>query len=918
MALAPGTQLGHFQITAALGAGGMGEVYRAVDTKLKRDVAVKVVPDFFLNDAQRIARFEREAQLLAALNHANIAAIYGLEESDGVRALVMELVEGPTLAERMALSSPGDNNGTPIPLEEAMTIAKQIAEALEYAHERGIIHRDLKPANVKVKADGAVKVLDFGLAKALADDPVSSDISTSPTLSAAATRAGFILGTAAYMAPEQARGKSVDRRADIWSFGVVFYEMLTGQQLFPGETASDSLAAVIARQPDWNALPKNSPPRIRQLLQRCLEKDPRRRLQAIGEARFAIEEAIANPDAQETPSSGKPAIAPPLWRRALSWLAAGVFALVALIAFWHPWIKPNSSDAVRLSTEFGAEGSLPTSFGPSAVLSPDGTRIALVLRDASQKTRIYLRTLDQLSATPLPGADNARDPFFSPDGQWIAFFADGKLKKVSAQGGAAVSLCDVPDDRGGAWGEDGTIIFTPSPRAGFSRVSSGGGTPGPFSILDKQAGEVTHRWPQFLPGGKAVLFTSSSHGMNYEDADAIVQVLGTGQKKRVLHGGFHARLLPGGYLAYIHDNTLFAVPFDLKRLETSGQPMPVLEAVMNNNGTAGAQFSFSQTGSFVYVPGRGVANLFSIYWLTSDGKMQPLREATASYSSPSFSPEGKFIALPISTGRKTAIWVYSWARDTLTRLTFADDAHDFPAWTPDGKRITYAVITDGGVFNISWKRADGAGDGQRLIEGKSSLVQPTWSPDGRTLAFVEINSDTGGDIMTLSVDGDEKTGWKPGAPKPFVNTPFGEFFPAFSPDGRWLAYTSDESGHNEVYVRPFPGPGGKWQISTGGGAFPQWSRNGRELFYRTLDNKIVVATYSVAGDSFRAEKPRTWSDVQILDLGAFTRNFVLHPDGKRIAIFKAPGAEAQSRITKVTFIFNFFEEIRRKFTSSQR
>jgi serine/threonine protein kinase/Tol biopolymer transport system component len=913
MPLAPGSKFGHFQITAVLGAGGMGEVYRGVDTRLKRDVALKVLPDFFLNDAQRMARFEREAQLVAALNHPNIAAIYGLEESDGVRALVMELVEGRTLAERVALSSTGDNKGTPIPLEETLAITKQIAEALEYSHERGIIHRDLKPANVKVKADGEVKVLDFGLAKALADDPSSGDISTSPTLSVAATRAGLILGTAAYMAPEQARGKSVDRRADIWSFGVVFYEMLTGQQLFSGETVSDSLAAVITKQPDWSALPKCTPAPIRQLLQRCLEKDPRRRLQAIGEARYAIEEAIANPATQETPSSAAAAVMVPFWRSAVPWATAAFFALLALAALWHPWVKPNSARFIRLSTELGADGSLPTGFGPSEVLSPDGTRIAFVLPDMSQRARIYLRSLDQLSAAPLGGTEDARNPFFSPDGQWIAFFSNGKLKKVAVQGGAAVTLCDVQDDRGGAWGEDGTIVFAPSPRAGLSRVSSGGGTPRQFSILDKQAGEVTHRWPQFLPGGKAVLFTSSSHGQNYEDAGAIVQVLATGQKKKILQGGFYARYVASGHLVYMHDDTLFAVPFDLKRLETSGQPLPILEQVMNNNGTAGAQFSFSQAGLFVYVPGRGVANRFSIYWLTRDGKTQPLRETPASYSSPSFSPDGKFLASSISTGRRTHIWVYFWERDTLTRLTFTDDSNDFPAWTPDGKRIAYAVTTDSGLFNISWKRADGAGEAQRLIEGKSSLLQPSWSPDGRTLAFVELNSDTSGDIMTLTVEGDEKTGWKPGAPRPFLNTPFGEYSPAFSPDGRWLAYMSNESGTYEVYVRPFPGPGGKWQVSTGGGVFPQWSRTSRELFYRTFENKIMVASYFVAGDSFRAEKPTFWSNVQLLDLGAFTRNFVLHPDGKRIAILRSPGAETQSRITKVTFIFNFFGEIRSKF-----
>jgi serine/threonine-protein kinase len=919
MPLVSGTKLGQYEALELLGAGGMGEVYRARDTKLKREVALKVLPQLFEGDAQRMARFEREAQLLAALNHTNIAAIYGLEESNAGPALVMELVEGQTLAERIARSSASDGPATAISVEEALAISKQIADALEYAHERGIIHRDLKPANVKVKPDGAVKVLDFGLAKVLADDPTSSDVSTSPTLSVAATRAGFILGTAAYMAPEQARGKSVDRRADIWSFGVILYEILTGRQLFSGETVSDSLASVITKQPDWNALPKNTPARIRQLLQRCLEKEPRRRLQAIGEARFAIEEAIAVPDAAETPAATSKAAPVPLWRRAVPWTTTAFFALLALAAFWRPWSTPSPPNVIRLSAAFGADGNLPVALGPSAILSPDGTRIALLLLDSGGRAHIYLRSLDQSEATALVSTEGARNPFFSPDSQWIAFFADGKLKKIPVQGGTAVTLCDVADDRGGTWGEDGTIVFASSVRTGLSRVSSGGGTPQPFSTLDKQAREVSHRWPQFLPGGKVVLFTSSTHGINYEDSSTIAQVLSTGQRKKVWQGGFHARYLPGGYLAFVHEDTLFAVPLDLKRLEVSGQPVPVLEQVMNNANSGGAQFSFSKTGSFTYVPGHGLSNLTSLSWLTSDGKMQPLREAPGGYNSPSFSPDGKSLALAITAGKSANIWIYSWERDTLTRLTFANELNNMPAWTPDGKRIAYYASTESGGHNISWKRSDGAGEAQRLVEGKNSVIQPSWSPDGRTLAYVEVNPDTSGDIMTLPMEGDEKTGWKPGAPRPFLNTPFGEFLPTFSPDGHWLAYMSNESGTNEVYVRPFPGPGGKWQISTGGGYVPQWSGNGRELFYRTLENKIMVTSYSATGDSFHAEKPRLWSDAQIFDpgLGNYTKNFALHPDGKRVVVFNSPNAVAQSRITKATFIFNFPDEIRRKLATSQ-
>jgi Tol biopolymer transport system component len=907
MMLSAGSKLGSYEITGAIGAGGMGEVYQAHDTKLGRDVAIKVLPEAFAHDSERLSRFQREAKMLASLNHANIATIHGLEQSNGTSYLVMELVSGETLAERVKREGA-------VPVEEALTICKQIAEALEAAHEKGIIHRDLKPANVKVTPEGKVKVLDFGLAKAFADDTASSNPSESPTLSAAATMHGVILGTAAYMSPEQARGKVVDKRTDIWAFGCVLYELLTGKQAFQGEDITDILAAVVRAEPDWQALPAATPMQVRDLLRRCLQKDKTLRLRDAGDARIEIQEALT------APATAEPVAAQRKSRERLPWVAAAALALTT-IAFAIGYVlrapkQPQTLQEVRLSAEIGADASLYAAVGPSALLSPDGARLAFVASGADQKRRVHVRSLDQLQATALSGTENARDPFFSPDGQWIGFFADGKLKKISVQGGAAVTLCDAADDRGGSWGEDGTIVFTKDFASALSKVSSAGGAPQPLTTLDKQAGENTQRWSQILPGGKAVLFTSNTTGgtgASLEDSDIVVYSMASGQRKTLQRGGFYARYLPSGHVVYMHEGTLFAVPFDLKRLEVTGQPAPVLDGVVATSLYAGAQFSFSETGNLVYVAGGGGGLNVSIYWMDHEGKFTPLRETPGVYYNPAFSPDGKRLAVQTSDGKRSDIWVYEWERDTLTRLTFAGEANGFPFWTPDGQRIVYSSQEKGGVFNLWWIRSDGAGDAQRLAESKSPQYAGSWRPDGKVLAFYQTNPGTGNDIMTLPIEGNEKSGWKPGEPKPFVNSAFNELAPAFSPDGRWLAYQSNESGSHEAYVRPFPGPGGKWQISTGGGLLPKWSRNGKELFYRTADSKIMVVTYTASGDSFHADKPQLWSPSQFTDRGLGFYNFDPHPDGKRFAVLKAPGTEEAPAVNKVSFIFNFFDELRRKF-----
>jgi Tol biopolymer transport system component len=904
MTLASGIRLGSYEVVAQIGAGGMGEVYQARDTKLGRDVAIKILPEAFAHDPERLSRFQREAKMLAALNHPNIATIYGLEQANGTHYLVMELVPGETLRERIAREGA-------VPVEEALIIARQIAEALEAAHEKGIIHRDLKPANVKVTPEGKVKVLDFGLAKAFVGDEVGSDPSNSPTLSQAATLQGVILGTAAYMSPEQARGKTVTKATDIWAFGCVLYEMLTGKQVFEGEDITEILAAVVKSEPDWNRLPEATPPAIRTLLRRCLRKDRRQRLQDATSVRIEIEDAVAAPT-----GLGATIAAPATrgWREQVAWLAVtGALALLA-VAFATGFVlrAPKPRQPMRLTAEIGADATLYAGLGPAAIFSPDGTRLAFVALGADQKRRIYVRPLDQLQATLLSGTEDAGYPFFSPDGQWIGFFADGKLKKISAQGGAAITLCDAPNGRGGSWGEDGTIVFTPDIQGGLSKVSSAGGTPQSLTTLDKQAGEVTHHWPQVLPGGKAVLFTSNTNGTDYNDAEIVVYSMASGQRRTVVHGGFYGRYLPSGHVIYVHEGTLFAVPFDLKRLEVTGGPVPILQGVVTNPGAGGAQFSFSETGSLVYMAGRGRGANLSIYWMDRDGKFTPLRETLGSYYNPAFSPDGKRLALQIFDGKRSDIWVYQWERDALTRLTFAGESNTNPVWTPDGQRIVYSSREAGGAVNLWWRRADGAGEAERLATTETTQYAGSWRPDGKTLAFDQFNPGTGSDIMTLSIQGDEKSGWKPGKPKPFVNSAYQEHEPAFSPDGRWLAYQSDESGNYEVYVRPFPGPGGKWQISTGGGFLPKWSRNGKEIFYRTMDNKIMVVAYTASADSFHADKPQLWSPGQFTSLGANVYNFDLYPDGKRFAVLKFPATEQTPALNKVSFIFNFFDEVHRR------
>jgi serine/threonine-protein kinase len=870
-----GQTIAHYKVTAKLGAGGMGEVYRATDTKLGRDVALKVLPERFAQDAQRMARFEREAQVLASLNHPNIAAIHGLEEGEGMRALVMELVEGPTLAERIAQG--------PIPLEETLPIAKQIAEGLEYAHEHGVIHRDLKPSNIKVTPEGTVKVLDFGLAKALEGETPATDLSHSPTLTAMGTQAGVILGTAPYMSPEQARGKPVDKRADIWAFGCVLYEVMTGKRAFSGETVSDVLAGVLKSDPDWSTLPAETPPKIRALLHHCLVKDPKHRLHDIADARIEIDETLTQP--MEVPPAVFQRLTP--WRRRLPWAVAALLMGGVLLLLWRlNFLAPSSAEKlVRFSIHLAPTDRLSFNF-PALAISPDGTRLAIVAQ-RGETTQLYLRRLDQLEAIPIAGSEDASIPFFSPDGQWVAFTAGNKLKKVSVSGGSPLVICDT-DWGGGSWGPDGYIIFTASYAMGLWRVSAAGGSPEMLTTPDHSKGELGHWWPQILPGGKAVLFTIFSTPI--EKARIVVQSVKPGAPRTLIEGASFARYVPTGHIVYVRGGTLLAAPFDLDRLEVTGPPVPVLEDMPFYLSNGNSQFSFSEDGTLVYAPASSLRSESMLAWVDRRGGMTRVTDSRRRYSEPRLSPDGQRLAVTVSTESRD-IWVYDLSRGTFTRVT-SGAASEFGAiWTPDGKRLIFT--SEQPVFDLYWKNADGSGPEEPLLTGKYDKELGSVSLDGKLVAFNENSPETRADLWLLPLEGDHK-------PKLLLRTHFWEGDPQFSPDGRWLAYISDQSGRHEVYVVPFPGAGERIQISTEGGREPVWRHDGRELFYRSGDKVMAVPIQTKP--TFRAGRP------QVLFRGDYDPGYDVAPDGQRFLMIKTPPESAPRQINVV---LNWFEELRR-------
>jgi Tol biopolymer transport system component len=896
MSFTPGGKLGSYEILAQIGAGGMGEVYRAKDARLGREVALKVLPQAFARDAERMARFEREAKVLASLNHPNIATIHGLEESGSTRALVMELVEGPTLAERIKSGA--------IPLDEAFPIARQIAEGLEYAHERGIVHRDLKPSNVKMTPDGHVKILDFGLAKALEGDLTEEGSQNSPTLTVAATRAGVLLGTAAYMAPEQARGKRVDRRADIWAFGCVLYELLTGQRAFTGETTSDTLAAIITRDPDWSLLPANTPARIRDLLRRCLQKDPRQRVQAVGDARIAIEEAMTAP-VQAEALGGAAGVPPePASRRVLPWAFAAALSVAlgfALNAWWKA-TRPADQPLMRFELALTPAERIGFEAGSPLAISPEGTHLAYVVRHGDT-TQLYMRALDRVDATPVSGTDGAYNPFFSPDGQLIAFFVGAKMKRASVAGGPATTICDVSGiPRGASWGVDGNIYAALTATGGLVRVSSSGGTPEPLTSLDPQKNERTHRWPQVLPDGKNVLFTvgRTDSPEYYDDSEIDAVSVATGKRKMVLQGASMALYVPTGHLLYARGGQLFAVPFDPTHLEVTGTAVPVLQNVTGDPSTGAAYFSVSNRGSLVYVPGSPVGSQAVLAWADRTGAIEALSAPPHAYRNISLSPDGQHVAMGIPEGRTQDIWIANILENTLNRLTFEGE-NQYPIWTPDGKRVIYSSNTGGRQYQLKSVPADGSSAPETLLNDISAtLVAGSVSPDEKLLAYTSVS---GGNprpqLWLLPLVGERK-------PAAFVPTGAALRSPTFSPDGRWLAYAAEEADRLEVYVEPCPRTGGRWQVSTGGGDEPRWSRDGKQLFYRAGSALMVVPIETKTG--FKAGTPQTFL-AGLYRLPGAVENYSVSPDGRRVLMLRPAGnAEA---VTRVVVVVNWFDELGR-------
>ena len=868
MTLSPGERLGTYEVQELIGQGGMGEVYRARDAKLNREVALKTLPALVAADANRLARFRREAQVLASLNHSNIAGIYGMEESAGAQALVLELVEGPTLADRIAQAS--------IPLDEALAIATQIAEALEAAHERGIIHRDLKPANIKVRRDGTVKVLDFGLAKALAGEGARSEVSATPTItSPALTGLGVILGTAAYMSPEQARGREADRRSDIWAFGCVLYEMLTGKRAFDGSDVSDAIASILKSDPDWSALPVETPPAIRRVLRRCLEKDARKRIRDIADVRFDIAEAGEQPG-----PAGGPAAPAARKRERAAWALAGL-SLVAVAALGiHGARRPAPSAEVTrfqiyapdgYSLGSGAVGFAGSIGRGSAVVSPDGTRVVFATTDRAGKMALWMRALDSFDALPVVGSDGATLPFWAPDGRSLGFFVENQLKRLDATGGSPHTLCEVVGNlpRGGAWGADDTIVFASGNSPRLYRVSANGGAPVPLARDTGQSAAVEALWPSFLPDGRTLIYWARTASEGY-GVYATSTVAGTPPKKLVTSES-NAAYDPSGFLLFTRGGALLRQPFDPARLEVSGEPARVVERVARVQGLGTAAFSVSNTGVLTFQP--EVARRTQFAWFDRSGTPLHTVGEPGAYLYPTFSPDGKRLVYQnVSDGN---LWILDIERQIATIFTTSPGPKFSPIWSPDGSRIFYRRLADNGFPAIFEKNASGAGE-EKLFYSVGHNGPSHISPDGKWLMFfANPPGEFVQDIFVIPTTG-EKT------PTPVVQSPFADVEPQFSPDGRFVAYASNATGRYETYVQPFPPTGARWPVSNKGGRQPLWRKDGKELFFVSDDSKL----YSVEvkpGDTFDYGPPRFLFDMRT-NVQNVRNSYIPSDDGQRFLV----------------------------------
>ncbi len=892
----------HYRVKEKIGGGGMGIVYRAGDTRLNREVAIKALPAIFSADPERLARFEREARLLATLSHPNIAAIYGLEECEGKRYIVMELAAGQTLAERIAKG--------PLPIEEALETCRQIAEGLEAAHEKGIVHRDLKPANVKITPEGKVKILDFGLAKAFEQDTPAVDASKSPTLTDRITRPGLILGTAAYMAPEQAQGKTVDKRADIWAFGCVLYECLTGKRPFQGDTVTETLASILKGEPNWQALPSDSPLKARDLLRRCLQKDPRERLHDIADARIEIRELSARPEVQARVSR----------QSSFTWLSAGVavglFAGIMIAIGLIRYFQPGPSAAIVTSTIKVEPGhwldgmrrdfEMQRPARTAMAISSDGRFVVYSAIEENPgpqaKPRLFLRYLDQSETKPISGTEGGINPFLSPDNRWVGFWAEKKLKKVPIEGGVAAELCDARPMYGADWDSANSIVF--ATEGGLFLVSTDGGKPEPLTKPDRKRGESGHRLPHMLPNGKAVLFSVMKGGFDPHPSLSLLR-LDTREWHPLLPDAADARYVPTGHIVFLKQGVLTAVRFDQARLEIVGQPFPLVGNVMQafstvtpNNSGAG-QFALSDSGSLIYAAGGIMPDLQNtLVWVDQKGNEQPVTDKKFPYFAPRLSPDGRKIAYATG-GREWQIWVYDINKGTNYQLTNEGWAC-YPVWTPDGKSLLF-VWERSLMMRLFGQSCDGSSPAEKITTSEYAQFAGSYPPDGTTITVVEYHAKTGDDIAVL----DTRTGRE----TPFLNSPSGEQHPEFSPDRRWIAYASNESGRFEVYVQDFPDRHFKIAVSSEGGLEPLWARNGKQIFYRWADQVWTAGVQSEGG--FAVGKPRMlFENPGHYDRGAKIRAYDLSLDGQRFLMTRLEQRKP-TPVTEMTLVQNWFEELKR-------
>jgi serine/threonine protein kinase len=877
-----GKTIAHYQVGEQLGRGGMGEVYIADDLKLNRKVALKFLPDAFAGDPERMARFEREAKMLAALNHPTIASIYGLEQAEGKRFLVLELVEGETLAQRIGKRA--------LPVDEALAICRQIAEGLEAAHEKGVIHRDLKPANVMITEGDKVKILDFGLAKALSDETQSLDPSQSPTLTEAMTQPGIIIGTAAYMSPEQAKGKSVDKRADIWAFGCILYECLTGKKAFEGETVTETLAVILKGEPDWEALPANTPSVIRMLLLRCLHKDRNARIHDAADARIELQEAIST--RPELPGRTTGQLSQWTVSRALPWVL--VVVLIGTIAYLSRNQLRNAAETPKKTIRFSIAKPKDLKNWRFPTLSPDGN--CLVFAAVKDNTsQLYVRPMEKSEAYPIPGTEDAyRVSFFSPDGKWIAFGAGRELKKVSLEGGSPQVICQASFP-GGAWGADGTIIYTLSYSSGLWRIPPGGGLPEKLTEPDSSRGELGHWWPQLLPDGETVLFTN--YATPVERCSIAAYSLKTHRQKVLVKGAVFGHYLPTGHIVFARSTTLLAVPFDLQRMEVTGAEAQVLDDMAVELASASASASISDDGTLAYIRASKAGENYNLVRVDRKGVINPLANVQRGYSNPKLSPDGKRIAVAIQErGSAPDIWTYDLERGAFTRITTGTGMEVVPFWTRDGKRLIY--MSEKPQFDLYWKAADGTGQEEQLLTSSFDKSPGSITRDGKFLIYSESNPKTSSDLWVLPLEGERK-------PKLWLQTAFEEMSPSLSPDGRWLAYVSNESRRNEVYIQAFPDHSERIPVSIEGGDSPMWAPSGNALFY-TVGDKLMTVPVTM-GEKIKVGKPAT-----LIDFGARKEQVTLSDISLDGTWFVGVQRDPNAPPIEVEVVLNWFEELKRR------